>query len=182
MEYILNLLSEWLIKQKAIKSSERELYEYAIYSFLISFIPLVIFLIASGAIGMLLEGMLIIFPFMIIRKFSGGYHAKYACVCLIVSTGLLGICLYGAIHSSNSWILHALSVVAGISITINSPIDSDNRKLTKIEIKRYKYITCLIVAVMLLIYITLGIFQIERYSICIADSLILTALLQMPYI
>ena len=40
--------------------------------------PLAIFLIASSVIGMMPEGLLIIAPFMIIRKFSGGYHARHA--------------------------------------------------------------------------------------------------------
>lgn len=182
MEQIPGLLSEWLVKHKAIKSGDRELYEYAIYSFLVSVTPLVIFLIASGVIGMLPEGMLIIFPFMVIRKFSGGYHANHASVCLIVSTGLLGICLFVVTCADSSWILHTLSAVAGISIAINSPIDSENRKLTDAEIRRYRHMTRIIVAAMVTAYTVLAACRLERYSICVAVSLILSALLQMPCI
>lgn len=182
MEQVTRLLSGWLVKHKAIKSGDRELYEYAIYSFLISVTPLVIFLIASGAIGMLLEGMLIIFPFMVTRKFSGGYHANNAGVCLIVSTGLLGICLYVVTYADSNWILHTLTAATGMSIAINSPIDSENRRLTEIEMKRYRCVACLIVAVMITIYIVLTAFQMKHYSVCIAVSLILSALLQMPCI
>lgn len=182
MEQIPSLLSEWLIKHKAIKPGDRELYEYASYSLLISVIPLVIFLIASGAIGMLPEGILIIFPFMVIRKFSGGYHANHASVCLIVSTGLLGICLYIVTCADSNWILHTFSAVAGINIAINSPIDSENRKLTDAEVRHYRHMTRIIVAAMITAYTVLAAYQLERYSICVAVSLILSALLQMPCI
>ena len=68
MGYVLRALSGWLVQQNAIKSSDRELFEYAMYSFLVSVMPLAIFLIASGVIGMLPEGLLIVIPFMVIRK------------------------------------------------------------------------------------------------------------------
>ena len=78
MEHILRTLSDWLVQQDAIESCDRELYEYAMHSFLVSAIPLAIFLIVSGVIGMLTEGLLIVIPFMVTRKFSGGYHAGHA--------------------------------------------------------------------------------------------------------
>ena len=180
MEHILGLLSSWLIKNEAIEPDDKELYEYAIYSFLISITPLAIFLIASGAMGMWWEGILIILPFMVIRKFSGGYHAKHAYVCFFASTGLLGICLCIAAFASSSWIIHILSCVGGISLIINSPIDSENKRLTENEKIQYKYVTNLLVVVFLLVYTVLTAFRLERYSICIGVSIVLTALLQLP--
>lgn len=182
MEQVLSLLSGWLIQHKAIKPGDRELYEYAIYSFLVSVTPLAVFLIVSGVIGRLPEGMLIIFPFMITRKFSGGYHAKHASVCMVASTGLLAACLYAASHAPGGWIFHILAGAAGVSIAVHSPIDSENRKLTGNEVRRYRKITRIIVAVLITVYIVLSVCRIERYSICLAVSLMLSALLQMPCI
>ena len=180
MEHVLGLLSAWLIKNEAIEPSDRELYEYAIYSFLISITPLVIFLIASGVIGMWWEGILIIVPFMVIRKFSGGYHAKHAYVCFLMSVGLLGVSLYIAAFASSSWILHILLCTSVISLAINSPIDSENKKITKNEKMRYKYMTFLLIMIFLLVYLVLTVFRLERYSTCVGISMILTALLQLP--
>lgn len=139
MNQVLSLISGWLVKHKTIKPSDRELYEYAIYSFLISITPLIIFLIASGVMGLWSEGVIIILPFMVIRKFSGGYHAKYAYICMVVSTALLGIGLFVAIHADSNWVLHTLLVIAGISIMLNSPIDSENKRLTEDERKHYRH-------------------------------------------
>ena len=38
---------------------------------------------------MVVEGLLMILPFMLIRKFSGGFHLKSSTVCLVSSTLLL---------------------------------------------------------------------------------------------
>ncbi len=133
MNQVLSLMSGWLVKHKTIKPSAEILYEYAIYIFLISITPLVIFLIASGVRGVWLEGMMIILPFMVIQKFSSGYHAKYAYICMVVSTALLGICLFVVIHADSNWALHTLLGIAGISIIVNSPIASENKQLTEDE-------------------------------------------------
>lgn len=48
MDRLLSELTDWLIHNHAISSDDKELYEYAIYSFIISTVPLVIFLVVSG--------------------------------------------------------------------------------------------------------------------------------------
>ena len=180
MNRIVSLLSGWLIKYNAIEPNDRELYEYALYSFLLSFTPLVIFLIISGVIEMFWEGVLIVFPFMVIRKFAGGFHAKHAYVCMIVSTGLLGLCLYIVVHITIGWIFHVLVIVAGISIIIHSPIDSENRRLSESEKKQYGLITGFLVMSMILFYVVLVAFHFEYYAGGVVISLGLTALLQFP--
>lgn len=57
MNQVLSLISDWLVRHHTIKPDDRELYEYAIYSFLISITPLAIFLIASGVMGLWGEGL-----------------------------------------------------------------------------------------------------------------------------
>ena len=180
MNRIVSLLSGWLIKHNAIEPNDRELYEYALYSFLLSFTPLVIFLIISGVIEMFWEGVLIVFPFMVIRKFAGGFHVKRAYVCMIVSTGLLGVCLYVVAHTTIGWFFHVLVVVAGVSIIVHSPIDSENRRLSESEIKQYGLMTRFLVMSLILFYLILVAFHLGYYAGCVVISLCLTALLQLP--
>ena len=177
MGHVLKVLSGWLVQQDAIESSDRELYEYAIYSFLISIMPLTVFLIVSGIIGMLPEGGMIIIPFMVIRKFSGGYHAKHVYTCLCISVSLLGICLYLVVHVRCIWIFHMLTLISALSIIFNSPIDSDNKKLEEDEVNQYRRTTCLLVIIIVVIYCILVTLNQSNYAICFAVSLILTAIL-----
>lgn len=182
MGHVLRTLSDWLVQQDAIDPDDRELYEYAMYSFLISVMPLVIFLIASGVIGMLAEGLLIVIPFMVTRKFSGGYHARHVYICMMISVGLLASSIYVVIHADCSQFFHMLAVISGVSVIINSPIDSDNKKLEDDEINQYRHTTCLLVIMIMVLYFGLVILNQRHYALCLGVSLILTAVLQLPCI
>lgn len=182
MEHILRVLSGWLVQQNAIEPSDRELYEYAMYSFQVSVMPLAIFLIASGVIGMLSEGLLIVIPFMVMRKFSGGYHARHAYTCMMISVGLLTSSFYVVIHAECNWIVHMLVVISGLSVVVNSPIDSENKKLEEEEFNQYRRTTCFLVIITMVLYSVLIALHQNRYAVCLAVSLVLTAILQLPCI
>ena len=170
----------WLIQQKTIESSDRELYEYALYSFLVSNIPLVFLVIASILLGKLLEGMLIVLPFMIIRKFCGGYHAKHVYTCFILSTGLVLSGFYIVNYLNCNYFI--MMVISGISIMFNSPIDSHNKRLDKSEIKLYKRITEMLIVSIIVLYIILFIIKCSYYAKYLAMSITLIAILQVPCI
>lgn len=182
MEHISRALSGWLVQQDVIEPSDRELYEYAMYSFLVSVMPLAIFLIASGVAGMLPEGLLIVIPFMVIRKFSGGYHARHAYTCMMISVGLLISSFYVVIHAECIWVFHMLTVISGLSVLVNSPIDSENKRLEADEVNQYRCITRLLVIITIVLYSVLITLNLSRYAVCLAVSLILTAMLQLPCI
>lgn len=182
MKWLLSGISGWLVEHDAINSDDRKLYEYAIYIFLISIVPLTVFLIVSGIIGMLPEGLFIISPFMLIRKFCGGYHAKHAYTCMFISGVLLGLCLYIVKHVTGGLIFHVLVLVSGTSIIFNSPIDNENKKLEDVEIITYRKKTIMLVLVTILFYGILIFAGEVYYSKCLAIGIILTAFLQMPCI
>ena len=95
---ISNHLIDWLIREDTLQPADRELYVYAAYCFLFAWTPLFLLFIISACIGRLPEALLLILPFMTIRKFSGGFHAKTARTCLIISCTLLSGFMYLAIH------------------------------------------------------------------------------------
>lgn len=45
MKYLSKYICEWLVRKEAIQAEEKELYEYAIYSFFLNIAPIVIVLI-----------------------------------------------------------------------------------------------------------------------------------------
>lgn len=69
-------VTDWMIRCKVINESEKELYQYALYSAILQIIPL---LLAGGigfCFGSMRCGIIMILPFIILRKYSGGFHAK----------------------------------------------------------------------------------------------------------
>lgn len=53
---------------------------------------------------------------------------------MMISVGLLVSSFYVIIYVECTWIVHMLAVMSGVSDIINSPIDSENKKLEKDEI------------------------------------------------
>ena len=64
-------MATWLIRCGAIDEMDRELYEYAVYSFIFLIAPLAIILTFGIIMDRVLESIIIIITFMCVRKFSG---------------------------------------------------------------------------------------------------------------
>ena len=163
-------VSTWLIKHNAIKPEDKELYEYAIYRFIITVSPLFLVILISGIMGKLCEGIVIIIPFMVLRKFSGGFHASKAGTCFAGSCALLFLCISAASYVTCNMALKILTAVAAVSLCICGPVDSDKRT------------TWFIVMFFMVVFILFLVTGKEKFAICIAIGLILPASLQLPCI
>lgn len=176
-------IAKWLLRAGAISENDRELYEYAAYSFLFSLLPLVLVMLLGGISGMLLEGVLMIVPFMLIRKFSGGFHLQSSGVCFVSSTLLLSAFLFLIRHvtEKQSFILFScLVTAAAIQIFICSPIDNEARKLSDKERTVFKKVARIMSAIFWVVYIALLTFGQSRFAVPVGAGIILTALLQVP--
>lgn len=173
-------MTAWLIKYNAVDSEDKELYEYAIFSVLFTFSPLLLSIIIGLLIGRLKQCVILIIPFLFIRKFSGGFHAKKAWVCLICSSTLL---VFGTIVSSYIKYNLGFAMVTLVAIAILvffSPIDSESRRLSQEEKKSCKIATIIITFFFAFVDLLLYLFQQETYAVCISLGIILTAGLQVP--
>ena len=134
---------------------------------------------------MFIEGILMILPFMMIRKFSGGYHLNSSVVCFISSTLLLStsLALIGLINSLGSYdVLLCAAVMNALQIFVYSPIDSKKRKLSKKEQEVFREIARLMVSVFLAFSLLLYFLGAEKFAVPIWMGIIITALLQLPCI
>ena len=130
--------AKWLLQAGAISASDVELYEYGIYSFLFTLCPLGLVLIISMFLHMVVEGILLIIPFILIRKFCGGFHFQSSVLCGIVSTLVLTAFLLGirlVLDTSGYGWWCAVLLLAAVQIIVFSPIDSEGRRLTQNEKK-----------------------------------------------
>lgn len=96
---MINRLSErvvsWLRREGCVEASEVPLFRYAAYSFIWGLLPFIIVTVWGIIFNALLESTLLILPFMLIRKFSGGYHLSNPGICFATSTILLGFAVWG---------------------------------------------------------------------------------------
>lgn len=82
-------IAVWLIKSGILENDNSELYGYAIQYLLLIIIPTINFTAYCIATHNNIIGLIILFSFLLIRKYSGGYHCKSSTVCLIFSTIVL---------------------------------------------------------------------------------------------
>lgn len=183
IRFISRAVAEWLLKHGAISVNEKELYEYSIYSFLSTLTPLFLVLMVSIPLNMAVEGILLITPFIFLRKFAGGFHFQTPLPCIIVSTLVLLGCLLEnrIILEYGSFIIHTLLVYASIvPICILSPIDSKNRQLSAKEKSAFHRIAIVLATINAALYSLLLILRTVEIAIPIGTGMILTALLQLP--
>lgn len=179
METISKEITSWLMSNHAIDEYDRELYEYAIYSMLITISPLLLVFAIGIVMGTFWEGIVLIIPFMCIRKYSGGYHAKHPGACFVRSCVILVMCMYLVSHMMYGWWLSLAMSVAVLSLCVHSPIDSENKRLDEEEKIRYRGISRKIAILFLMIHFLLVFVGFRWMAISIAIGIILSALLQI---
>ena len=126
------LIINWLIKSKAIKDDERELYEYALYSIVLLLSPAFISIAIGCIMGIPINGVLMVIPFLFLRKFSGGFHAKHACTCFVGSSILVTVFLWISTKINSGLLLYMVTAISVVGLCIFSPIQSDNRIIADI--------------------------------------------------
>lgn len=148
--------TKWLQRVGAISSDKCELYEYAIYSFIFAVLPFIILFVVSWITGMCLKATLLIIPFMLIRKFSRGFHFKSSGACFVVPTLLL-ISLPWAINCILVWEYYVTcSLLVGVSIVCIirfSPIESTERTLCQKERQVFKTVSVTLTSVFTIVYL-----------------------------
>lgn len=180
MEYLTAGIVKWLIKNETIMEEDRELYEYAVYSLLITLASLLPTIAIGCVIGSLTTSIVLILPFMVIRKFSGGFHAKHAWTCLCCSCGLLTVCFLAASEIRFHVWLWIITAGAALSLIVFSPVDSENRRLQPEEKKEYKQKAGRIALGILGIIALLLMLGAEELAVHGAIGLIMAAGLQLP--
>ena len=183
MNKIAEIICKWLIKTGGISADDRELYQYAIYSFLFEFAPLIIVLILGYIIKIPLEGILFIVPFLLIRKFSGGFHLQSATVCFCLSSIVLFLFLLfikRMLYFQIAILFSCIVVLAAVCIIMFSPIDSEARQLSPKEKKVFRKVAIVLTIIILGSYAISSAFGWTHIAIPMGSGLILTALLQLP--
>lgn len=182
IEKCAGVITDWLISYGVIKKTDKELYSYAVYSIFLTLSPLLLAIGFGVVMGCVRQSIMIIIPFMIIRKFSGGYHARHSWSCLIGSCLLLLLCIISSFHVRWGWGIILPTLGASVSLVCLSPIDSENRVLSSEEHSQYKKVTAVIVVIFLAVVMLFFRFQAYTYSICTSIGMMLAAGLQYPCI
>ena len=177
-----SVIINWLIKTGALSAEDRELYEYALISTIMLVSPLLLSVAISAIMGSPVNGLILVIPFMTIRKYSGGYHSKRLASCIIEATILLTVMIYISKTMCINIYSYLILIIASIELCIASPIKSDNKDINNAEKRVYKKVVLIQVIIYIFIAVLLGLFHVERGALCIICGVVLTSILQIPCI
>lgn len=176
MEGVRNSIINWLIRNSAISEENRELYEYAVYSAELLILPVIMAIVIGWLAGSIINGVLLIIPFMLLKKYSGGYHAKKLSICMIISTILLTIMIRLSICDIKPVYMYIATCIAIIELCLVSPIQSDNKVLNEKEIRHYKKIAVIQLTVYSIVIICTSILSYFTVAKCMCLGIILASL------
>lgn len=127
-----------------ITEEEREIYEYGYLLIKETIINVVVALIIAIIMKKISVFILFSVFFIPLRSFAGGYHARSAISCSILSNiiliGVYVINDFLTMHSIDSNYIVLCVVVLGIVISKLSPVDSSGKRLTDNEKNKYRQI------------------------------------------
>ena len=135
---------------------DKALYKYGVKHMAMVFLNLVTIMILGILFGLLLEGFIFTICYILLRKVSGGFHAKTRSLCYFYSVVLYLIALVCIKYVNYN---PGIAVCLGISFLILLrflPIENSNKKLSKCEKNIYKKSSILVHIGLFLISIVLA--------------------------
>lgn len=178
-------VANWLITQGIVSSDDYNLFSYAAYCLFLGLAPIFIIFVLGTIFGMLYEGILLITPFIAIRKFSGGYHLRSAKQCFVLSVITLSLALFciKKITEGQYYVLLTNVVLISVLILFHfSPIDSESRQLSVNEKYTFQKIARIISIIAFVAYLLLLIHGKKTSCSALGMGIVISALLQTPCI
>ena len=168
LEIFSKKIATWLIKSGILENDNTELYGYAIQYLLLIIIPTINFTAYCIATRQILIGLIEIFTFLLIRKYSGGYHCESSSVCLVFSTIILILISWIAAHLKSDFLFKFLLLLADMELCIKGPVISINHEVSETERKHFHKKLIGIIILLNFIILLLWAFKMTHVFNCIS--------------
>lgn len=132
---------EYLIRNGALEEKYKEDSIYGLTVALEKIIVYSVFLCIAFLTRKLMEGVVFLIPFLVLRQTTGGFHAKTRLGCLMGSgiTLLVALEITSPLADEYLVIFCGLLVLSVVCILCFAPVNHPNLMLTKEEIQRHRY-------------------------------------------
>ena len=146
-------ITKTMLVHKIIAEDMADIYVYG-FELLLSFLfNTTIIMFAGILLGRLLQTLMFLLIFVLLRSFTGGYHAKTYGVCTLVTFLVYGGVLLFSELFVPSMLFYGVLAIVGVALLLACvPIEHPNKKITEKKKRKYKHISL----VLFLIFITVG--------------------------
>lgn len=148
-----NMLTNFIIQHSDVKREDADIIAFGVKYGLITLAEILGMVVISFLMRELIPGAVILIAFISIRVYAGGYHAKTLQRCVVMSTILFTLIILGYKMLYLPIIVKGLiALFLGVLILIFSPVENDNRRLSKNEKKVFKNRALLFYSISLIIF------------------------------
>ena len=156
------LITKVLLNQKSISEKDIDIYQYGVEITISSLLNIALIVIVSLITNSLFSGLIFLSTFILLRQFTGGYHAEsyFKCNTVLVSTYILVLILSRliCIEFRAGCIILLLGVLVVIFFT---PIYNAHKELSPSECRRNRKVSIFLYA--LIAIVSMITFQFNQY-------------------
>lgn len=154
-------LSNRLLKNEVITEDVIDVYVYGFELIISSLVNTLVIILAGSLLGEIVQTMSFLFVFILLRSFTGGYHANTYTKCSIVTFSTYVTVLLLSHYINIPKFAYMILLILGVIIlAIFAPIKNPNKQLTELKIRIFKILSLFI----FIMFITVGILLIDRNS------------------
>ena len=159
-------LTNRLLLSGVISAEEEEIYIYG-FELLLSFLFSTAVILAIGiVVQAVLPTIAFLAVFIVLRSYTGGFHARTYAVCSLVTFSVYGVVMLLSHFLTVGYIEYLVMGVIGVALLIIfAPVKHPNKELTAQDIKRNKIIS----VVVFILFLSAGVL------LCLADMYIESA-------
>ena len=179
---MIQLLSEkilsFIMNNTNIPIDETDVYKYGIEITISSVLNIILIIILSLLFGNLVSGICFLFCFILLRQFTGGYHAESYFKCNL-ALAVSYICISLVSNAFSRLPIHLLEglLIAGcITVVLFAPVNNRHKQLTLKQKQQFKKISLIIYAVLGIVSVILKILNIYIWTV-MALTLLLVSLM-----
>ena len=128
-----------LLEKEAVRREDYEIYLFGINQLLTIILDLLTAVMIGIVFGKVVQTIILVTAFMILRSHAGGYHAStpFRCYVLTAMTIIISLSAMNYIEC-NLLILTGLWTVSGIVILMLAPVDTENKPMDDMEYIYYR--------------------------------------------
>lgn len=168
----------FITKNTKIPIDETDVYKYGIEITISSVLNIVLIIILSLLLGNFVSGICFLFCFILLRQFTGGYHAESYFKCNL-ALGVSYVCISLISNVFSRLPIHLLEglLIAGcITVVLYAPVNNRHKQLTSKQKQQFKNISLIIYAVLGIVSVILKILNIYIWAV-MALTLLLVSLM-----
>jgi len=137
-------LAGCLVENRVIEEKDTGIYEYGLSLLIYNTINLATVLLIGGFLRCIWESLCYMVCFLILRKFTGGYHARSPVACYFISICLFGASICFARFYTVNVYLFAVVLILALPCGCIVPVETKNKTLSVHEMKVYRIISLIV--------------------------------------